>query len=132
MIFYLSTGEISFAPLSSRQISRARSEIDREKSMPPRPSAKSMYRLADKLGLDDLCKLSLAHIKSQLSAKNVIEELFCPFTSRYNAVRDIELAFLFEHWDQLKSSPQMVDIIDEVIRGDLPHGSDILKAILVH
>jgi len=49
---------------------------------------------------------------------------------RYKTIRDMELAFLFDHWEELKSSQQLDDIIKEVIRGDLPHASDVLKAIL--
>ena len=49
MIFYLLTSQISFAPLSSSLRSRARSVRERTEGMPPKPSAKSMYRLADKV-----------------------------------------------------------------------------------
>jgi hypothetical protein len=42
----------------------------------------------------------------------------------------MELAFLFDHWEELKSSQQLDDIIKEVTRGDLPHASDVLMAIL--
>lgn len=49
MIFYLTTSQISFAPLTSRGGSRERSEEDHKKCLPPKPSAKSMYRLADKV-----------------------------------------------------------------------------------
>jgi hypothetical protein len=41
----------------------------------------------------------------------------------------MQLAFVSEHWDQLKSSPQLDEAIQEVMHGDLPHG-DVLKAML--
>jgi hypothetical protein len=56
MIFYLFTSQISFAPLSFSLRSRARSAKERERCIPPKPSAKSMYRLADKV---DLISLSI-------------------------------------------------------------------------
>jgi len=132
MIFYLFTSHISFAPLSSSLRSRARSTCEREQGMPSKPSAKSMYRLADKLGLEDLCKLSLSHIQSQLSTDTILKEVFSAFTSCHKAIRDVELAFLFDHWEELRDSQQLRDTVKEVIRGDLPHASDVLTAIITH
>lgn len=100
MIFFLMTSKISFAPLSSRKESRSRTEKERDSGIPSRPSAKSMFRLADKvrnfvrcrisifmfpteqLGLNDLMQLSKKHISSQLTIENIVEELFSGFTSR--------------------------------------------------
>jgi hypothetical protein len=42
----------------------------------------------------------------------------------------MELAFFFDHLEELKNSPKLDDIIKEITRGDLPHASDVLKAIL--
>ncbi|KIM86784.1 hypothetical protein PILCRDRAFT_4666 [Piloderma croceum F 1598] len=125
MLFYLYTDYISFAP-------RTRCDNERKNGVPPKPSAKSMYRLADKLGLQDLCELALNHIKCQLSEETIIDELFCPFTSQYEAVRDCELAFLFEHWNKLKTSDKLTDTIASVARGELPYATDILTAIIAH
>ncbi|KAH9943869.1 hypothetical protein B0H21DRAFT_747364, partial [Amylocystis lapponica] len=66
---------------------------------PDRPitcSCKSMYRLADKIGLDVLKDLALDHLKSRLSAQSILAEIFSSFTSRYLAfkydeVKKIEL-----------------------------------------
>jgi hypothetical protein len=50
MIFYLFTGQISFAPLSSTGKPRTLSEEELARGyLPSKPSAKSMYRLADKV-----------------------------------------------------------------------------------
>jgi hypothetical protein len=49
MIFYLCTSQIVFAPLKSVGKSRSRTPEEREQYHPPRPSPKSMYRLADKV-----------------------------------------------------------------------------------
>jgi len=45
------------------------------------------------------------------------QSIFRPFSS-YKPIRNMELEFVFDHWDQLKSY--------------LPHSLDVLKAILVH
>jgi len=50
--------------------------------------------------------------------------------NRYKTVRDMELAFFFDHLEELKNSQKLDDIIKEITRGDLPHASDVLKAIL--
>lgn len=109
MIFYLSTGHISFAPLTrscesklSRSVACLPTQQESRSGLPTKPSPKSMYRLADKvsghrvrlavmltqfhqqLGLDDLAQLSLKNIKSQLTTDVIVHELFSKFTSRYS------------------------------------------------
>jgi len=51
---------------------------------------------------------------------------------RYKAVREIELAFLFDHWEELKGSQRLRGVIKAVTRGELPHATDVLEAILAH
>jgi len=55
-----------------------------------------------------------------------------PIHQRYEAVRDCELDFLFEHWDKLKTSDKLTDTIASVARGELPYATDILTAIITH
>jgi hypothetical protein len=55
-----------------------------------------------------------------------------PVHQRYEAVRDCELAFLFEHWDKLKTSDKLTETIASVARGELPYATDILTAIITH
>lgn len=51
MIYYLCTSKVVFAPLTSRGVpdQRARSASERIMGLPPKPSAKSIYRVADKV-----------------------------------------------------------------------------------
>jgi len=133
MIFYLFTGQVSFAPLSSSGKPRPLPERGHTTDLSSlKPSAKSMYRLADKLGLDDLCKLSQLHIKSALSAETILHEVFSAFTSRYKPIRDMELGFVFNHLDELKNSQGFHDVLNNITRGHLPHSLDVLMAILTH
>ncbi|EPQ57175.1 hypothetical protein GLOTRDRAFT_127547 [Gloeophyllum trabeum ATCC 11539] len=84
LIFYLYTGEINFAPLNSEKPSAIpRSVQDVDDVSPPQCSPKSMYRLADKIDLPELKTLSAEAILGSLSEKNIIEEVFSKFTSRY-------------------------------------------------
>ncbi|KAF8891715.1 hypothetical protein BD779DRAFT_1670692 [Infundibulicybe gibba] len=76
LVVYLYTREVSFLPLTSlggRTATR--------KSSFAACSPKSMYRLADKLGLEELQKLSLDAIHANLSNQNIMQEVFCRFTS---------------------------------------------------
>jgi hypothetical protein len=44
----------------------------------------------------------------------------------------MELEFAFRHCHEIKDSQQLKDVIQEVVRGDLPHAWDVLTAILAH
>ncbi|KAH9943870.1 hypothetical protein B0H21DRAFT_660394, partial [Amylocystis lapponica] len=103
LLFYLYTGNITFAPLKSEGDNVRQSFINRRRSKEPnRPapcSCKSIYRTADEvcghhlplrlinnfmeqMGLDALKHLALDHLKSRLSAKNILTEIFSTFTSQ--------------------------------------------------
>ncbi|PWN27889.1 hypothetical protein BDZ90DRAFT_231662 [Jaminaea rosea] len=79
-------------------------------SHPTRPapcSAKAIYRLADKLDLPDLRARAQAHIASQLTVGNVVWEAFSSFASRHTAIRDVQLAFLYSKWGEVKKTKAM-------------------------
>ncbi|KAJ7062244.1 hypothetical protein C8F01DRAFT_1136995 [Mycena amicta] len=78
LLYYLYTGRVRFMALRSE--SEPASE---EPNGPTEPqcSPKSMYRLADKLGLADLQGLAFQSISSRLSENNIIQEVFSSFTS---------------------------------------------------
>ena len=50
----------------------------------------------------------------------------------YEAIHDMELKFVFDHWEELKRSRALCDIVREVTHGDLPHALDVLTTILTH
>ncbi|KAJ7159561.1 hypothetical protein C8R46DRAFT_814906, partial [Mycena filopes] len=78
LIYYLYTRRVNFRPLKSEGPQEANSTVKG-----PTCSPKSMYRLADKLGLEDLQGLALTAISSRLSETNILEEVFSSFTSVY-------------------------------------------------
>ncbi|OBZ67212.1 hypothetical protein A0H81_12855 [Grifola frondosa] len=89
-IFYAYTGDISFAPLGSQ----AKFQFNQPYAYsPPLCSPKSMYRLADKYGINELKQRAANDIKSKLSADNILFEMFSRFTSRYSEIKDIQLDF---------------------------------------
>ncbi|KII83702.1 hypothetical protein PLICRDRAFT_180053 [Plicaturopsis crispa FD-325 SS-3] len=129
MIYYMYTSNLSFAPLSSRPPS----EDPEEDGIPSvKASPKSMYRLAKRLGLDDLCTAAKEDIEEQLSVDIIVAEVFSTFTAQFPEIREMELAFLFQHWEQLKASDALRGMIAKATRGELPHSTDVLMDIIAH
>jgi len=76
LVFYLYTGHVSFHTLRSKETPN-----EPEQGDAPRCSPKSMYRLAEKMDLSELRGIALKAIESDITEKNIIEELFSEFTS---------------------------------------------------
>jgi len=65
---------------------------------PPPCSPKSMYRLADKLAMEDLKKRAFDAVKAGLSTVNIVNEALSYFTSRHPDVQKMELDILVEKY----------------------------------
>lgn len=78
--------------------------------LPGSVSAKSAYRLADFLGLTQLKSLALAHLKANLTVRNVAEELWGDTARLYPEVQDVEMAFAVANWEQVCKSDGMAEI----------------------
>ncbi|KAH7908740.1 hypothetical protein BJ138DRAFT_1156975 [Hygrophoropsis aurantiaca] len=89
-------------------------------------SPKSMYRLADKIGADELKKLSLESIRTSLSKHNVLDELFSHFTSRYPEVLNMELDLLLENIREPEVVQALPGKMKAVVSGAFPHSDEIL------
>ena len=70
---------------------------------PPPASAKSIYRLAEAYGLVELQNLAMASIRSQLAPSNILRELFSPFTLKHAKIREMQLEYALEHWEDIKT-----------------------------
>ncbi|KAF8546792.1 hypothetical protein OG21DRAFT_1527597 [Imleria badia] len=95
----------------------------------PRCSAKSMYRLASKIGLDNLRDEALAHIWSNLNEDNILKELSCSLVSKYPQLLEMELdAVLYSH---ITSRPVVINFaaLARIAQKQLPHGADIIAGI---
>lgn len=129
---YFYTGSVAFSRLRSTAAGKKRETI-----VPPMPhdpplcSPKSMYRLADKYGLHDLKKLSLENIRSQLTADNIVPELFSRFTSRYAEVRDLEVKLLSTTFVRTHAIASMSDWMTELAEGRLPHSGGVMMAFIL-
>ncbi|KAJ7088365.1 hypothetical protein B0H15DRAFT_289261 [Mycena belliarum] len=121
LLYYLYTSKLSFSTEFVTQAIQDEYEV-------PRSSAKSMFRLADKLGLDELKSLSLSSIRGRLTKENIIREVFCKFTSMYPEVQDIEVEFLLKNFKGLEGELNFV--LEGLCKGDRPHCADVLRKIV--
>jgi len=97
---YLYTNVIEFAPFGSNENRRSRSAeiVTLSDDKVPRPSPKSIYRLADKYDVPVLKALALNHIRSELGKCDIVEESFSRFTSRYGEIRSLYIDQLASVW----------------------------------
>ncbi|KAF9785363.1 hypothetical protein BJ322DRAFT_827251 [Thelephora terrestris] len=131
-LIYLYTGHIEFAPYGSDANRRSRSTevVSLSKDSIPRPSPKSIYRLADKYDILPLKTLALNNIRDGLERCDTVEEVFSEFSSRHQEVRIMHANHLTsvlsraneesaqDLWDQIEEK------IDCYINGDLDHAVD--------
>jgi hypothetical protein len=122
-IYYCYTGIVNFANL------RSQSTSDVTLQQRPHCSPKSMYQLARKLQNEPLSQLAFRAIEIRLSATNILDEAFSKFTSRHDAIREMEIALLLQH----RSAPTVLQglpaKIQAVAMGNLPHAASALTAL---
>ncbi|GAA6048051.1 hypothetical protein JCM3770_000167 [Rhodotorula araucariae] len=75
-------------------------------------SAKAIYRLADKMGLAELKERAYEHVVSSLTAENIVYEVFGSFSSRFDEIRRVEVAFLLDKWSEVRAGPQMRKVFE--------------------
>ncbi|KAF8964175.1 hypothetical protein BDZ97DRAFT_1904491 [Flammula alnicola] len=129
MLYYIYTDNIVFAPLSSsflhpstpsegsqvpgarrfstHDLMPSRADWIREwtRNNPGRPapcSAKSIYRIADKLK-----ERAAQHITKSLTVENIAYEVFSPFAAAFDAIRKVEIEFFLSHWQEIRASDTM-------------------------
>ncbi|KAI0088863.1 hypothetical protein BDY19DRAFT_946415 [Irpex rosettiformis] len=130
LMFFFLTGEVNFASLRSTQsIDDEASSFDLEPWEAPQCSPKSMYRLADKLGLSDLKEKAKKDIEAKLTPDNIMVELRSSFTSIYEEIRNIEVGYVCEN-DCLPSVLQAIpEWLAEHGTGKIPHSTSVITAL---
>jgi len=96
LFFYRCTDEISFALLKS-QGADARLNHIRENTVAAAPSPcspKSIYVLANMLGIQALCDMAFADIKSKVTPDNVVDEVFSWVTATQEKIMEMECELL--------------------------------------
>ncbi|KAI0694327.1 hypothetical protein BC835DRAFT_1349846 [Cytidiella melzeri] len=124
LLLYLYNDYIQFAPLRSEgQPSRLLTFED------PSCSPKSMYRLAAKLGLENLKQKAYTAIEQALSKDNVVKELFSDFTWRYPEVLAMETNVFYKYSCEAVVQAAMSETFQDIARGQLPHSSVVLSSL---
>ncbi|KAJ7223468.1 hypothetical protein GGX14DRAFT_694402 [Mycena pura] len=122
-LYYLYTNQIEFRKLgSSGRLGSA--------SKTPKCSAKSMYKLAEAFGLEDLKSLAFSSLRSQLSSENVVRETFSTFTSLFAEIQDIEVDLLLKKIPELTRNGDLEVMLRGVCDGARPQCYDVLRKIV--
>ncbi|GJF00362.1 hypothetical protein PsYK624_166480 [Phanerochaete sordida] len=122
VIFYIYTGKVHFLP------SQDANGCDKAKR--PACSCKEVYRFADEAGLDELKELADAHLFAQLSAHNILEEVFSPFSGRYPEILRRQVTLLLERYLTPTTHAALGSIVERVVRGETPHAAPALAMLL--
>jgi len=130
---YLYTDSISFAPLKSKyeqdmstkaiedRISRreynAQNAVTiggfgqtQEHILPICVSPKTIYRLSDKLGLDELKQIAKDQISRSLTVDNALQEGCAEFCNLFPDMRTVHLRFMIRHWESIKAAPNFSEV----------------------
>ncbi|KDQ57700.1 hypothetical protein JAAARDRAFT_35385 [Jaapia argillacea MUCL 33604] len=146
-VIYLYTGEVSFHRQKS-DLPEGEAEVEGKKGKKKRRggkesspteekaddemsicSPKSMYRLSDKVGLDDLKALSFKAIKDSLSPANVVKEAFSFFTSLYPELQEAEIDYLCEHRYDVAVAKAIPGVMKKAAMGELEHSAEVLALL---
>ncbi|KAM5532553.1 hypothetical protein V8D89_013759 [Ganoderma adspersum] len=122
-IFYAYSGKLSFAPLRSQERVREDSRSPQGLFEPPPCSPKSMYRLAEKYGIQPLKEAALNDIKDKLSPHNILTELFSSFTTIHPDIRAMEVEYLGDHIRQQSILDRLPTWFQYLEDGELPNGA---------
>ncbi|KAF9646320.1 hypothetical protein BDM02DRAFT_253709 [Thelephora ganbajun] len=136
-LLYLYTNSIQFASFGSKENRKSRSpEIAwTPEGEIPKPSPKSIYRLADKYDVPGLKKAAFKSISSGLQKCDIVQEVFSVFTSRYNEIRTMEVNHLLGVWlsgsekESKVVREKLEEKIDSYAAGELKHAVDAISSI---
>jgi len=131
LIAYLYTGSIEFLPLRSSSASPPGDHDNRNGTSFLKCSPKSMYRLADKYGLEGLKGMALDNIRLKLSPDNILKELFSTFTSRYPEIQQIQVDVLCDSMQVSDVMASMPGWMAVMAQGHLLHSQNVMSTLLL-
>ncbi|KAF9793428.1 hypothetical protein BJ322DRAFT_1103822 [Thelephora terrestris] len=133
LLRYLYTNEIEFAPWGSTERREARTrETVSEPYGIPKPSPKSVYRLADKYEIPELKELALRQIQQDLFKCDITEEVFSKYTSWYPKLRELELRQLARVLLSSEPGTTLASFKEKVkcyTHGKLPYGGHVISTL---
>ncbi|KAF4617497.1 hypothetical protein D9613_006079 [Agrocybe pediades] len=101
-------------------------------SHPGRPapcSAKSVYRIADRLNLPELKERAAEHILKSLTVENIGYEVFSPFAGAFEVIRKAEVDFFLSHWHEIRASETMKNVWVQIRHGRHPGFEEVWPLI---
>ncbi|EPS98449.1 hypothetical protein FOMPIDRAFT_1031468 [Fomitopsis schrenkii] len=99
----------------------------------PRPcSAKAVYRLSDKLDLQDLKQRAFQHIVRSLTVANVAYEVFSTFSAAFEDVRKVQVRFFLDHWNEIRVSDAMHNVWQQMRLGRHPGFEEVWPMIALN
>jgi len=126
LINYLYTGKVTLLPPRSSEIPMQPRQSPTSTKDEPECSAKSMYRLACKVGLDDLRDEAFASMRSNITENNVLQELSSSLVSRYPPLLEMLLDTLYAHIASRPVVAGLPALARRIANKELPHGADIV------
>ncbi|KAI0341443.1 hypothetical protein BDW22DRAFT_1485432 [Trametopsis cervina] len=127
LIPYLYHGQVKFANLRSHPVQTKAKELP-EAFTPCSP--KSIYRLADMYNLPKLKAEALENIKSQLTPKNIVQELRSSLTFHYDEIQRMEVIFACEGAQRTAVLEGLSEWMSDLSKGQYSHTKDTLHALV--
>ncbi|KAF7789946.1 hypothetical protein EIP86_000894 [Pleurotus ostreatoroseus] len=135
LMHYIYTGTINFAPLRSRGISERNQAIkDHHEANPDQPtlcSPKSIYRVADIVGLEKLKNLAKEDIRQKLSSHTIVDETFSYISSLYPDVLDMQLTYLYDKGLISQVMPAMQRKLHDTAGMEMQQVVNVMGAIIL-
>ncbi|KAI6134327.1 hypothetical protein EV401DRAFT_2064078 [Pisolithus croceorrhizus] len=125
LLHFLYMGTTEFSPLSSSGL-RGSERSSCNTGRVSKCSAKSMYRLATKLSIDELRDRAFASIRSNIDENNLLQELASRFTGRHPAVLEMELDLLLQKIASAPIVEGLPKLMARISQKELSHGADIM------
>ncbi|KAI0761405.1 hypothetical protein BC629DRAFT_1597304 [Irpex lacteus] len=131
-VYFIYTGHIHFAPLESegKDFRRAEQAKHKEKnpSLPPLCSPKSIYRVAHHFDIAELKELARKDLMSKVTPKTVAKEIFSKFSSMYEDILHAQLQFLYTGDAMATALPDLLKIVKRITTMGMLHTD---KALMI-
>ena len=135
------TGHIEFSPLTSPLETRSQdvtgtcrtildNHILKQLPMPPPVSPKSVYRLAHLLQREELQRLALDAISTNLTIEGAARELFSPVSIAYAEVKKVLLDYIVKTWDEVQASTSWKQTREKAMAGEIEGAAQITFDLL--
>jgi len=98
-------------------------------SFPSPCSPKAVYRLADKLDIQELKDRAFKHIIDSLTVQNVPYEMFSNFSAAFEEIRKVQIKYFLDHWADIRTADAMTTIWQQIRVGRHPGFEEVWPLI---